>query len=92
MDPTNGLGESEGLEWGKDEGGVMRREVRLERGDQALVLGGFASVDVVETGGKAVGGIEVGDDIGAEVTTAPIDVLQVLARDNDELQVERLEQ
>jgi hypothetical protein len=55
--------------------------VRLEREDQALVPGGFASVDVVETGGKAVGEIEVGDDIGAEVATAPIDVLQVLARD-----------
>jgi hypothetical protein len=76
---------------GKEEGGVMRREVRQEWEDQALVPGGVASVGVIGTGGRAAGGIEVGDDVGAEVAAAPVDVLQVLARDDGELQVERLE-
>jgi hypothetical protein len=64
---------------GKEEGGVMRGEVRQEWEDQALVPGGVVAVSVVRTGGRAAGGIEVGDDVGAEVAAAPVDVLQVLA-------------
>jgi hypothetical protein len=76
---------------GEEEGGVVRREVGREREDQALVPGGFASAGVVGAGGGAAGGVEVGDDVGAELAAAPVDVLQVLARDDGELQIERLE-
>jgi hypothetical protein len=76
---------------GEEEGGVVRREVGREREDQALVPGGFASAGVVGAGGGAAGGVEVGDDVGAELAAAPVDVLQVLARDDGELQIEGLE-
>lgn len=75
----------------EEERGVMRREVRWEREDQALVPGGFASAGVVGASGGAAGGVEVGDNVGAQVAAAPVDVLQVLARDYSELQIERLE-
>jgi hypothetical protein len=75
---------------GEDERGVVRREVGREREDDALVPGGLAAAGVVGAGGGAAGGVEVGDGVGAEVAAAPVDVLQVLARDDGDLQIEGL--
>ena len=68
----------------------MRREVRRELEGDALVPRGLAAAGVVGAGGGAAGGIEVGDGVGAEIAAAPVDVLQVLARDDGDLQIHGL--
>lgn len=58
--------------------------------DDALVPRGLASTGVVGAGGGAAGGIQVGDGVGAEVAAAPVDVLEVLTRNDDDLQIHGL--
>lgn len=75
---------------GQEDGGVVRGKVGRERKDEALVPGRLAPASVVGAGGGAAGGVQIDDDVGAEVAATPVDVLQVLPRDDCNLQVERL--
>lgn len=75
---------------GQEDGGVMRGEVGRKREDEALVPGWFAPAAVVGAGSGAAGGVKVHHDVGTEVATAPVDILQVLPADDGNLKVERL--
>lgn len=77
---------------GEEDRWVVRGEVGREREDEALVPGWLAPAAVVGAGGGAAGGVEVHHDVGTEVATAPVDILQVLPGDDGNLQVERLRQ
>lgn len=76
---------------GEEQRRIVRGEVGREREDDALVPCRLAAADVVGAGGGAAGRVEVGDDVGAEVAAAPVDVLQVLARDDGHLQIDSFE-
>lgn len=57
---------------------------------EPLVPNGASGAGLVRVGSEPVGGIEVENNVGFEVTVSPVDVLQVLRADYCDFQIERV--